>query len=179
MKKSIQHYVCLLGIIAMALSATYAYAEGPGGGQGFNRDEMREKRQARMDEMFGELGLSPEQKEKLKAHRMQNQGQGKVAVEKIKAKKDEMRKELQSPNLNEQRVRQLQNEIRSLKAQQDDARLKRILEVREILTPTQFSKFQEFKEKNRGNRRGKLGGQKGPKWGSRRKRSSRRRLVEN
>ena len=63
-------------------------------------------------------------------------------------KREQIKEELQRADFDSNKVKQIHNELKSLKFQAEDHRLDGILEVRTILTPEQFNKFMELK-KNR------------------------------
>lgn len=148
--------ITILGLVFIASSA---YVEGSNSDK-YNSEEWKAKKEARFEKMQKELNLTPEQAQRLKELRNQHREKRKNGWKDIRAKRQKLQEELQKPKLNEARVRQIHNELKALKAQKADQRLERILEVRKILTPEQFSKFMELTKKFKGER-GKRGSHKG------------------
>ena len=145
----------LAGAFILTLAAP-VYAQGE-----FSREDrraaFREKMDQRIEQMHDELGLTPEQRKKLKVHRESKKENRRAFREKIRAKRQALRAELQKPDVNRQRVNALHNEIKQLMNQGADERLEGILYVREVLTPEQYKQFSEkmdsFKNKHGGWRR--------------------------
>ncbi len=144
------------GIVMVMLLSTNAYSQPPE--DNVNRhEEMREKMKAKMQEVFKQLGLSPEQQEQLQSHRKNHRGQGKEFWENMKAKKDAIKNELQKEELNMENVYKIHNELKDLLIQKADHRLEGILAVRKILTTEQFKKFCELRKEmhpRKGKRKG-------------------------
>ena len=137
--------VCYL----LLMCASNASAEGMQcGKEGSHSKKNWEKHVASMHK---KLGLSDEQEKQLKEHRERNHVQMEALYEKIKAKKEEMRAELQSESFDVDKVKEAHAQLKALKSQAEDNRLEGILYVRQILTAEQFHKFMEFKkERGRG-----------------------------
>ena len=133
-------------------------ADGPKG-HGMDRQQRGEK-------MFAELGLSEDQQKQLKAHRESHRTETKEIFEKMKAKREALRTELEKPNFSESAVKGLNDELKTLHNRMADQRLAGILAVRKILTPEQYAKFVQLREermKEMKANRGKDGKGKGPK----------------
>jgi len=150
----------LSGIILVILLASnvYAWPEGkrcfgPEGMEG-----MKEKMEARFKEVSKELNLTPEQEEQLKKHRTQSREKMKEFRKKIAGKREEFGKEVQKQELDMEKINQLNSELKIMHSEMQDNRLKGILEIRNILTPEQFTKFKEFIGKHgpgmKGHRKG-------------------------
>lgn len=125
------------------LGPTLGFAEPPEEG---DRPSIEEK----MKRMSSELKLTPEQEKKLKEHKQAHREASKTLWEAVRAKKDELEKELSNPKFEENKVKALHSEITALKAKLADHRLQGILEVRRILSPEQFTKFQDMMKKRMG-----------------------------
>ncbi|MCA9408098.1 MAG: periplasmic heavy metal sensor [Candidatus Omnitrophica bacterium] len=119
---------------------------------------FRERMEKRIAEVHKELGLNSDQEKKLEARRKEHREKMKVLYENIKVKKKDLGEELQKAEMDENRVRTIHEELKELKAEKEDYRLEGILEVREILTPEQFSKFMQIKEEHKAKRREKFRG---------------------
>lgn len=119
------------------------------------RAEFRAKMEQKIERMHDELGLTPEQKEKLKAHRESKMQNRRAFKEKIRAKRQALRDELQKPDFDRQKVKALHNDIKQLMNQGADERLESIMYVRDVLTPEQYKAFNEKKEEFKDRRGGK------------------------
>ncbi len=144
MRVDLKQLICLFGIIVIMLTSN-VYAQTPDGNSS-GYEAKREKMKARMLEVFKQLDLSPEQEEQLKSHRNKHREQAKEFRKNIKAKKEEIRNELQKQELNMEKVNEIHSEFKALRSKKADHRLKGMLEVRKILTPEQFAKFCELKK---------------------------------
>jgi len=145
MKVSFKQFVYLFGIIGMVLLTSNVYAQTPGDNPpGY--ETKKEKMKARMLEIFKQLDLSPEQEKQLEAHRNKHRGQSKELRKSIKAKREEIRNELQKQELNMEKINEIHSELKALHSKKSDHRLKSMLEVRKILTPEQFTKFCELRK---------------------------------
>lgn len=124
------------------------------------RQEMRAKFKAKMEErikeIHKELGLSPEQQQKLDAHREQQSKDREEFFSQMRAKRKELAQELQNPELNMDRINAIHAQTKEMMNQKADKKLEHILYVRQVLTPEQFSKFMGLmeKHKNRWRERG-------------------------
>lgn len=120
------------------------------------------ERQQRWEEgvtrMHQQLNLTPDQEAVLEEHRKTHWQEMKTLFEQIRAKKDELGKALQNPQLDMNQVTALHNQLKDLKIKKEDLRLKGILEVREVLTPEQFAQFMQMKKSFKNK---KWGGHKG------------------
>ena len=145
MKLNIKRLVYSIGIIGVMLLASNVYSQ-PTERYSQGHEAMREKMKARMLEIFKQLDLSPEQEKQLKAHRNKQKVQGKSIHESIRAKREEMKIELQKQELNMAKINKINSELKSIKSKKSDHRLESILEVREILTAEQFVKFMDLKK---------------------------------
>ena len=127
----------------LTLPAQYLYAEGPWGHKGKEDHAQWEEKKA---EVFKQLGLTAEQEAKSKEHKEKHHGEMKAMKEQIRDKKEQMKQELQKADFDVNKVKQINEELKTLMVQIEDHHLEGILEVRQILTPEQFSKFMELKE---------------------------------
>jgi len=125
--------------------------EGPGGGRGPGPKAF-----------FKELGLNPEQQEKLEAHRKAQWAQNKEVREQMKAKMQALHEEIGKPNMDPAQVKGLVDEVNTLKGHLFAQHINGILEMKEILTPEQFAKMQaHFKDRGPG-KHGRWGKPHGP-----------------
>lgn len=156
MNIKIKKVICSLGISLLILGAGQGYSragqEDPPDGQTFKK-----RMEKRIAEVHQELGLSPEQEKKLQDRRKAHREEMNSLYENMKAKKKELNAELQKSELNRERVKAIHSELKAFKAEKEDRRLEGMLEVREILTPDQFSKFMKIKEDRKMKRWGKDG----------------------
>ena len=145
MKLKSKKHICLLVAIGLFLSPLCAYAKPKS--KHFNSEKTGlERKENRISAIQQKLDLSPEQAGQLKTLRNTHREQRRQFRDDIKAKKEDLRKELQKQDLDMGRIDQLHSELKTMLGQREDDRLKHILEVREILTSEQLAKFLEWKE---------------------------------
>ena len=112
--------------------------------------EKHERMVHHKQDFYKKLGVSEEQQNQLKNHREKQRAQMEALAGQIKAKREEIRQEIEKKDYDAARVRQIHGELKALKNQAEDARLEGILQVRQILTPEQFQKFMELKKEGHG-----------------------------
>ena len=148
MNARLKQVIYSLGIVGAMLLTSNVYSQ-PKGNNTNRHDQMR----AKMQEVFNQLNLSPQQEEQLQAHRKNHRGQTGEFRESLKAKKEAIRNELQKEELNMEEIYKIHNELKGLHAKKADHRLEGILEVRKILTAEQFRKFCELRKEMRSMKR--------------------------
>jgi len=111
--------------------------------EGTDHRKMEEK----FDKLTEELGLTPEQETELKQQRSQFKAQKKELWGKIRAKKKELKEELEKPDVDRAKVDKIIGEIKDLTGQKLEARVNKIISMKSILTPEQFKKLKEKMEK--------------------------------
>lgn len=160
MNKNIKMIIVGLGLLSFIWGGASAVFAEPPDTEKSSMKEMKMRKgqwKERKEKMFQEMGVTPEQQEKLRAHRESHKEKFKELSQTIREQKKTIGEELQKEELNLDNVRQQHNELKAMKAQMEDARLEGILEVRQILTAQQFSKFMEFKKEHGGGFKGKKG----------------------
>jgi len=103
---------------------------------GFNKKEARQK-------FLDSLNLTDEQKEKLKEQNAVYKDKNKELKKQIRAKRKELRDELNKGTIDKKKIYPIVSQISSLSAQQLRQMVDRIISTKEILTPEQFKEFQE------------------------------------
>jgi len=113
-------------------------ANGPGQQQG-HRSGMMEQ-----------LGLSAEQKQKVKALMLEGKTQSQTLSQQVQTKRQALMQYLKSSNASESKARAMNAEINDLQKQLSDLRLKTWFGMRSILTPEQLQKLSQMKPKHSG-----------------------------
>jgi len=113
------------------------------------------------DDFSKTLNLTPEQQEKIKNQQTANKERWTELRNKLRDKRSELKKELENPQINKDRVNVLVAEIKALMGEELDQRVDNIIFMKEILTPEQFKKLQEkkterMKETRKGIRAGEF-----------------------
>ena len=126
--------------VILALSASISCAEHCNTGSQ-QKKSFSENPEARHEQLYKDLNVTEGQKKLLEENKSKHREQMKAMFNDIKEKRALVRQELQKDQLNMEKIRQINGELKSLQAQMLDYRLERILEVRKILTPEQFKKF--------------------------------------
>ena len=157
MKLKLLGYSLFIAGLILLTSNAYSKSFGdPGSG------EMQKRMESRFTEVSKELNLSAEQQKQLESHRKQHREQNVALYYDMKKKRDEIKSELQKPELNMNKINQLHTEFKALVGKIEDNRLNSILEVRKVLTAEQFTKFMELMEKRRhGDKKWEGGREKG------------------
>lgn len=128
----------------------------PGGG-----GEMRHGK--RPGKMMKELDLTPEQNEKFKAQRKEQSAAMKKVRESIRAKREELRDELDKEQTDPAKIEAITSELKKLEGDRVDQEVKGILGMKETLTPEQFKKLRS--REHRGGRHERPGEWRGPRRG--------------
>lgn len=97
-------------------------------------------------------GLTPEQREKIKALREEfRKTQGELHAQ-LKAKREALRQELDAEKPSREKAEAVSDEMIKIQAQIEKSRLDHIFAIRAIMTPEQFSKIRAMMEEKRKNR---------------------------
>jgi len=129
-----------------------AHAEIPGTGSSIQKAHSSPSGQAagqRIREIYAQLDLTDEQKQKLEANKEQHRSKMEEARQEMKANKEALRAELMKPQLDMPKINGIHDRIKVLQNQMEDEKLSSILVVRGILTPEQFLKFITLMHKHR------------------------------
>ncbi|MDD5730808.1 MAG: periplasmic heavy metal sensor [Candidatus Omnitrophica bacterium] len=127
----------LVAVIFLAAAASaYANEDNPHKGM---------RRNYKMDDVMKTLNLSPEQKEKIQKQREDNKQAWSQLNEKLRAKRLELKQELEKPAVDKNRIDAVIGELKTLTGEQLELRVNTILSMKQILTPEQFQKLQEKK----------------------------------
>lgn len=140
-------YVIIFTLIFL-LSTAYAepiFDDREFGGRG----ERRFNRERVFDNIVQELNLTPEQQELIQKQREEHRNKKRLALQKLKTKRLELRQELEKQEIDKKKIDSLVAEIKPLLGKLLDLRVKSILAMKEILTPEQFKKLQRDIRKGR------------------------------
>jgi len=91
------------------------------------------------------LGVTPEQRQKMKELRQASQAKQKALADELKAKKSALREELEGPKPNRSKISGLVADVKALQGKMLDDRVEQIFQMREILTPEQYKKLKELR----------------------------------
>ncbi|MDD5423408.1 MAG: Spy/CpxP family protein refolding chaperone [Candidatus Omnitrophica bacterium] len=141
MKKMISVAMVLFTAVAVFTSGIYAFDKGCDG----EKTHMGKK----WESLTKELGLTPEQDQKLEANRKAQFDKMKDLRKAMKEKRGELSKALENPAATRSSVEPIIAEMKALESQSVDQRIDGIFSVKEILTPGQFAKFNSLMEKKR------------------------------
>ena len=151
MKKKIVRTISLMMIAAFLVSGSlYAesYCGRPEGGRGNEKGDKFQK-------LAEELNLTPEQKEKLKAQRIEFKEKNKALRENMRAKNEELRNELKNPTADRASINATIEDIKRLTGEKLNSRVDKILAMKDVLTPEQYAKLQEKMQEKRRKRKNK------------------------
>lgn len=142
---NIKIYVQLVACLFIITTVVYAQPFGPSpdeGGQG--RNEILAQMKKQKLQLFHYLQLTDEQKEQLEANRIKYRKEVYVIQHEIKLKRDALRSELEKPQLDVKKVKDIHADLKVLYGKIEDIHLMGILGARQILNPEQFGRFIEF-----------------------------------
>lgn len=132
----------LLTTLISAMCLTSAFAR-PGMGEGKGKGKFKQ--------MIQELNLTEEQITKIKEHRKENKGDMKGGREEMK----KLREEFQAAFVNgasDSELTSLNGKLKSLKDQKAEARLKKMIFFKNILTKEQRESFLNSRKKFKGHK---------------------------
>jgi Spy/CpxP family protein refolding chaperone len=155
MKTLAKRLVAVIAAVVIALSPALVYAEHADK-ECETGDEVEQAKGH--GGFYKDLGLTPQQTSELKARREANAGKAKEVRDELKAKRAELKAEIEKPTVDRARITALTTDIKGLTGQMIDQRVDNILAMKEILTPEQFSKMQakmHAKKGGKGNWKGK------------------------
>lgn len=144
-------------VAAMLFSQTGVYAYESG-----DPAQCEAKREAHFKKMTEELKLTLKQQEQFTRERKEFASKSKDLKAKMQSLRSSLKAELEKPALDKGQVDNLTAELKNLAGQQIQNRVDKIIAMKQILTPEQFSKMKCSMEKDHG-KRGKRG--KGDKYG--------------
>ena len=100
--------------------------------------------------LSAKLKLSPQQQAMLDENQRDNCQKIDKLKEETFTKRDELRKALDEPQLDMQKVLRIHGELKDLMDKMEDIHLMAVIEIRKILTPQQFAVFQTIEPDNKG-----------------------------
>lgn len=133
--------ICILFIVFCLLIPTSVRA------QWRSSDDIRQEksmRQRQVRDVYQELDLSDEQKQRLEQNRRKYHQRIKSLRHDEMEIRSEINAELQNDNVDYDRVRNLKKRLTNVQTDRTDLKYKGIMGVREILTPEQFDIFNEL-----------------------------------
>jgi len=133
----------VVAVVAIILVSTNAYARPDRWKADWAGEEGRGQWREHVEQMYRELGITPEQQEQLKLQRESHREALKALREKTREKREALRQALQQPDADEQKIKVIHNELKELIIQKEDMRLEGIQNVKKILNHEQFIKFHE------------------------------------
>lgn len=145
--------------LLVAFAGVSARAQAPEGGPGPNSErkgEFRDRKEARMQELFKNLNLSEEQKKMLDENRTKHREEMGALRKSMRDLREQMHQELQKQDLDMGKINELQGKMKETQAKILDYRLEGILAVHKILTPEQYKKFSEEMKKRKDDFRKKM-----------------------
>jgi Spy/CpxP family protein refolding chaperone len=140
---------------SMAMEKEHGMGAGPG-----SMGEERGPEHGKPDfkEAEASLGLTEDQRAKMKTIREESKSQQESLRTELKAKHESLRQELDSANADRGKAEGLVKDISALELKMGLNRVDMIFKIKAVLTPEQYQKLQAFHEKKRAEfkeRRGK------------------------
>ena len=128
---------------SMAMEKDFGPGPGPMGGE----PGMRHEKDFAKEEKS--LGLTEEQRTKMKAIREEAKARMEASRGELKAKHEALRQELDAEKPDRAKAESIVKEISSLEEKMALGRVDMVFKIREVLTPEQYKKLQAFHEKKR------------------------------
>ena len=158
MKNSIRRTVIYSVAAAMLVAAPCVFAQPMRGYDGEGKGG--EKRTARREKFAEELGLTPEQREAIKAQKEESKTKIKEVQEELRTSRKALHEELKKPETDRTAIDNIVYRMKEAQGELIDQRVNRFLAMKKILTPEQFHKMGEMKEakkKEWGEKKGRGG----------------------
>ena len=148
MKNKNKRLIKMVSIISLFSLLCLVYAQNSSAQEAHYRPTVKDKAN-----IFDGLNLTPEQQEKIKAHKEENVVKTNSLRDQMKNKREELRVEMKNPNMDLAKVQSLTNDVKNLIGQLIDLKVDGVVFLKQTLTPEQFVKFQEIlKEKFTNNK---------------------------
>lgn len=145
-------WLVVIVIAAMVCSTAVSYA---GGAKPDAQDET--KHAARFEKMTKDLGLAPDQKAALEKDRNEFMAKAKDLREKIREVRTSLKSELDKAATDMAKVNGLVADLKNLIGQQIQYRIDKVMAMKKILTPEQFTKMKSTMESRKKEFKGKHG----------------------
>jgi Spy/CpxP family protein refolding chaperone len=140
---------------SMAMEKEHGPGMGPMGGEG----QMKHQKAGGQEEEKS-LGLTDEQRTKMKTLREASKVQQEALRAEIKAKHEALRQELDAANPDRGKAESIVKELSALEQKMGLDRVDMVFQVRAILTPEQYQKLQALHEKRRAEMKKQQSGKK-------------------
>jgi Spy/CpxP family protein refolding chaperone len=101
------------------------------------------QKQEKFNKLIHQLDLSDEQVARLDTHKQAKMESRQRLYAKLAEHKQALRNELEKPESDNTRIKQIADSIKQVQSEIFDERIKGILEIKSILTPEQYSEFKE------------------------------------
>jgi len=137
MKRMIQSLIVVAVGVMIAVPTVFAEPSGK-----MDKGTISSRKQIAKD-IFKELDLTVEQKDRLSQNRVAQQKKMKELQTQIKEKQAELTNKLSDPDVSRASVEPIATDIKSLQAKLIDYRIDEVFAMKEILTPEQYAKFQK------------------------------------
>lgn len=145
--------------VALAGAPVYAAGTEPSAAAPTGEHRMhREGREAK-DDIFKDLNLTQEQRDRLKADREKQKNAMQAIHDGMRKARTDLKAELEKPAVDKARIDAIAAELKSFSDRMVDLRIASLLSLKEILTPEQFKKMHDKMEERKGMH-GKWGGGK-------------------
>jgi len=155
MKTNIGRSMAMAVAFVMVLSQSCVFAGGEG-----NAAQCANDKEAHFKKMSDELKLTPQQREQLTKQREEFTAKSKDLRDKMQASRAGLKAELDKPAPDKAAVDNLVSEMKNMAGQQIQNKVDKVLAMKQILTPEQFTKMGEsMKDRKHGK------GEKGDKHG--------------
>ena len=143
----------LIATTAVAQSHTSSASSSPAAAEQEHHEKWGKEQREKLAE---KLGLTPEQREKIKALRIDHDEQEKNVL-KLKLAKVDLKEMLKKDSASDEDILKQADVINKMMVDQNMQKIHHILAIRKILTPEQRAKFHEFMDAHRKGEHGGFG----------------------
>ena len=138
----------LISAGAMAVTALFLFAAMPvyaekNSDYCQSRQKQGGQKQEKFNNLIEKLSLSKEQVAQLKSHKQTKMESRKKLHSALKKQKQELKDELDKPESDNTRIKQIADSIKQIQSEMVDERIKGILEIKAMLSPEQYSEFKK------------------------------------
>ncbi|MBN2483927.1 MAG: periplasmic heavy metal sensor [Candidatus Omnitrophica bacterium] len=142
MNKNLKIIMLSVGLTGALLCATPVYA-GAVRQQDENTERVRQEKREHLENLAGELGLSEEQAEQLRAQKENRRQVQQRLRESMRNVHQALAEELAKEKPDQGKIDSITQDMKKLNSQMIDDRVKSIIDTRNILTPEQYRQFQQ------------------------------------
>lgn len=157
-KKTKKTVAALIAVLIFSGVSVIAYAHPTSADHKEESDwegKWEQKRKAIREKVEQEIGMTQEQRNKVKTLRQENRSKMRKIRQELREKRQELKEEFQKDNLSEPAIYRLAVDVKELTGQLVDQRVENVIEARKVLTAEQFKKLDKIGKRHKQKRQRK------------------------